>query len=120
MTELMDPMEAEEFRVEAVTSASGECVLSLHGSLDWHTRPRLDSALEPLLDASGPARLVLDLADVAYTDSAGLAAMVRARRILGERGGGLVLRDCQPAVLHALDVTRLAKLFELTTGSSTR
>ncbi len=105
-----------EFAVEAHAGAAGEPVVRVRGELDWHTHPRLESALASFLGASGPRRLVLDLSAVSYLDSSGLAALVRLRGALWERGGQVVLRDCQPAVRCVLDRTRLAKLFDLVPG----
>jgi anti-anti-sigma factor len=105
-----------EFAVEAHARTASECVVRVQGALDWHTHPHLESALAPFLVASGPQRLVLDLSEVSYLDSSGLATLVRARGALWERGGRMVLQDCQPAVRYALDRTRLARLFDMVSG----
>jgi anti-anti-sigma factor len=65
------------------------------------------------LRGDGVSAVVLDLGGVPYVDSAGLAALVRIRNHFRDREGAVVLRSCQPTVRHALQITRLARLFDL-------
>lgn len=52
-------------------------------------------------------RVVLHLAEVAYIDSSGLGALVRAFGVLRAAGGSLQLCQVSPAVLQVLEVTKL-------------
>ena len=98
---------------EATENGGDTTVVRVRGSLDLATLKRLESVVTPLLGAGGPRRLLLDLAEVPFVDSAALGGLVRFRHGLAERGEALVLRHCRPEVRHALDVTRLARLFEV-------
>jgi anti-sigma B factor antagonist len=66
-------------------------VLSLHEEkLDSSVAPHLKSEMVTL-HAEGVRNIILDLADVKYTDSSGLSALLVGNRILQEDGGIFVL-----------------------------
>lgn len=112
------PKKAASFAVKTDGSTVGECVVRVQGDLDWATHHHLEDALAPLLQATGLRHLVLDLSAVSYIDSAGLAALVQARRALWDRGGQVVLRCCPPVVHRALNRTRLISLFDMAPAAS--
>lgn len=81
-------------------------------------RGRLDAVEAPALRAefarivpTRPAVVVVDLADVSFVDSAGLAALVRFRRELHGAGGDLVL--VRPNRADAFRVFRLTQFDEV-------
>ena len=82
----------------------------LVGRLDAVEAPALRAVLTRVLDA-GVATVVIDLVDVGFVDSAGLAALVRARRDARAAGGDVVL--VRPADDNALRVFRLTQFDEV-------
>ena len=91
---------------------TGVPVLRVRGEIDLHTCPQLRSMLLDLLGA-GKSRLVLDLAEVPYLDSAALGVLVDAVRRAREMGGGLYLVRMTPFVKRAFEITRLVKIFQV-------
>ena len=85
-------------------------VVVLRGRLDAVEAPALRAEFARLLPAR-PAVVVVDLADVAFVDSAGLAALVRFRRELHGVGGDLVL--IRPTRAEAFRVFRLTQFDEV-------
>lgn len=79
-------------------------VVRLAGELDAHTAPRLRSLLAEQLLA-GPGNLVLDLADLVFIDSAGLASLIAADKGTRRAGMRLVLAAPRPAVRKVLSLT---------------
>jgi len=65
-----------------------------------------------MIDA-GKNRLVLDMTDVSFTDSSGLAVLVAAYKGVKESNGCAVLLSPQPNVQSLLELTRLQELFEI-------
>ncbi|MDR0345220.1 MAG: STAS domain-containing protein [Nocardiopsaceae bacterium] len=57
--------------------------------------------------------VLLDLSGLSFCDVTGLNALVRARRILGERGAWLALAAPPPSLTKLLAVTGLDQLFEV-------
>ncbi len=87
-------------------------LLRVSGELDTLTAPELESALAELLD--GPdTTLVVDLAEVTFLASSGLAVLIQAahRAESGDRALHLVVAS--RAVLRPLEVTGSDQLFTL-------
>lgn len=81
-------------------------VLSLVGDLDGTGAPRFVSQAADALRA-GARRLVIELGDVPFVDSAGLASLLNVLRRVRSADATMVLVGVQPQVRHALDQTRL-------------
>ena len=70
-------------------------------------RRRLALALE-----SKPAELVVDLSQVAYMDTSGLATLVEASRGAHQQGTRLVLTGMQGQTRYLFEVSHLDQLFD--------
>jgi anti-sigma B factor antagonist len=88
-----------------------EPVVHLAGELDLSTSPDLQEALAPLTRES--RRVVVDLADLEFMDSTGLAALLGAHKALAERGGTLELRHPSRMVIGLVQITGLDDVFEI-------
>jgi anti-sigma B factor antagonist len=58
-------------------------VIEVRGEIDLATAPEVVSALDGAVDAR---RVVIDLTDTTFVDSAAINSLIRGRRRLGERG----------------------------------
>lgn len=76
------------------------------GELDVTTAPRLNAALRAALD-DGAVTVALDLVGIDLIDSAGLMALLTARRRLRRRGGTLAITGASFAVRRVLKVCAL-------------
>ena len=86
--------------------------LGLSGELDLSRALLLDRELRTV-EAARPTALVLDLSDLEFIDSSGVARLLAARR-RAERGGWrLVVIQGGPAVRRVLTMTALDQSFEL-------
>lgn len=87
--------------------------LKIEGRLDALEAPDLREAINAQL-AIGPTALIIDLADVEFVDSAGLAALVKGMKDSRRNGGDL--RIVSPAADDAMRVfklTRFDKVFAM-------
>lgn len=91
---------------------NGECLIAPTGELDLATAPDLVAEFEYAMEHLSP-RLLVDLTDVSFVDSSGLAALVRARITAEERGGTLALTGPDQAVEALLRLTKLDQFFEI-------
>lgn len=96
-------MEACEFEAN-VSQRGGATVVALCGELDVASSQGLSDELVGLIDA-GATDLVIDLTKLAFIDSTGLSAILRANRKLEK--GHLVLREPNPMVRQVLEITGL-------------
>src|SRR5271167_4976396 len=62
--------------------------------------------------ASGATRIVINLEQVNYVDSAGLGALIEMHRKSKAEGVGLKLCHLGPNLRQALEITRLLPIFE--------
>ncbi|GAB4586679.1 STAS domain-containing protein [Nocardia sp. IFM 10818] len=93
-----------------VTVHDDVTVLTVAGEVDLATAPALDSAIDTTLGGK-PAALVIDLSEVSFLASAGMAALVAAH----QRAGGTriaVVAD-GPATSRQLKMTSLDQVFAL-------
>lgn len=91
----------------SVGDAEPVSVLAVEGELDMTTAPQLTQAAEALV-ADGHGRLVLDLGKLTFCDSAGLGAIVRIFRRVGDTGGSLAIAQPTPIVRSVLDLTGMS------------
>src|SRR5437588_11792567 len=74
-------------------------------------RSGLLAVIDNLL-ASGATRVVINLEQVNYVDSAGLGALIEMHRKTKAKGGGLKLCHLRPNLKQALEMARLLPIFE--------
>lgn len=97
------------FRLDVAATPSGTLVTPL-GEVDADVSARLRDALEEAV-RSGP--VVLDLSGVTFLDSAGLSALLRARRVGAEVGHRFLVTGTPPPVMRVLAATGLHRVLEL-------
>ena len=62
--------------------------------------------------ASSATRIVINLEQVNYVDSAGLGALIEMQRKTKAKGGRLMLCELGPKLRQALEIARLLPIFE--------
>ena len=97
------------FTVTYARRDEGDACLRLAGELDLSTAPELNSAIDRLI-AEGQRELLLDLAELTFCDSTGIAAFVRGDNIVAADGGWLRLTGATGRVARVLQVTGLAEV----------
>ena len=58
-------------------------------------------------------RIVLDLANLSFVDSAGLGALIAARTSAAKRGAGMILANLTKKLRDALTITKLVTVFDV-------
>jgi len=92
----------------------GVTVLSLKGSIDAMTAPKITEYIHELV-AKGSIKLVADFNGVDYTSSAGLRVLLGAIKETRAQSGDMRLANVQPDVLKVLNLsgfTNILKLFD--------
>ena len=93
-----------------------DAVVRLAGELDISTSPDLQDTLAELTDK--PRRVAVDLSDLEFMDSTGLAALLGAHKALDEQGGVLELRHPSKMVIGLVQITVLDDVFEIRLSQS--
>jgi anti-sigma B factor antagonist len=91
--------------------AGGAVVVSLGGEVDLQHSPRLRKTLmELMLDGR---EVVVDMAQVAYIDSSGIASLVEAYQMARKGGGRFILAAVSEPARRVLQLARLDRVFAM-------
>jgi anti-sigma B factor antagonist len=87
-------------------------ILTLHGRFDAYEAPQLLGWFNRMLPEGEP-RMVVNLGEVPFIDTSGLAALVSGMKQCRQRRGDLRLCCFQQPVRIILELTRMNRAFEL-------
>lgn len=99
-------MQIDERKVGDVTILDLKGKMTL-GDGDELLRNKINSLVQ-----AGAKKLVLNLGDVPYIDSAGLGEVVRTYTTVGRQGGSLKLLNLTKRIQDLLSITKLLTVFE--------
>ena len=105
-------MKKEPVSSAPATPQSRSNVLPLKGEIDLHVSPSVTASLNEMIEKK-PKRLVVDLSDVSYIDSAGLAALIEAMQKVEGYGGKFMLAGLQETVRSIFEISRLDQVFQI-------
>jgi anti-sigma B factor antagonist len=90
-------------------------LVKLRGDVDMNSSPDVRGALGEVFRQGGKRTRVLfiDLSQVRYMDSSGIATLVEAMQTCMKQGARLRLVDLSPAVRDVFELARLASVFEI-------
>ena len=94
---------APRFRIN-VRADTDALVVAVAGELDMETAAELRPCLETALEA-GDGHVVVDLGDVTFIDSSGIALLVAVRRAAIDGGRRLELLNIGPRALAVFELT---------------
>ncbi|MGB2705462.1 MAG: STAS domain-containing protein [Candidatus Omnitrophota bacterium] len=89
---------------------SGISVCYVIGEIDINTAPQVKKVLDKLIGAK-KEKIILNLKDVSYVDSSGLATLVEILKGMRSYGGKLKLTNLSTKVKNLFEITKLEKLF---------
>lgn len=101
---------ATAFELNRMTLPDSPNVLPLEGEIDLHVSPRISAALGAMIDQK-PPRLVVDLSNVTYIDSSGLAVLIEGMQNVEAYGGKFILAGIQDNVRPIFEIARLDQVF---------
>jgi anti-sigma B factor antagonist len=95
----------------ATRQQPGSTIVDVSGDIDMGTSPGLRKTLLESLKAT--PRLVVNLREVRYVDSSGIASLVEVLKEARNTEKQLVLFGLNKTVQEVLQLTRLTKIFEI-------
>ncbi len=87
-------------------------IVCLKGRLDASSSSEVKVILKNLIE-TGHLNVIVDLQDVPFIDSSGLAALVSGLRLARENGGNIVLSGVQPQAHTVFRLTMLDRVFNI-------
>jgi anti-sigma B factor antagonist len=88
------------------------CVISLDGTLNARSADQVKNAFREVA-GKGIRQVVLDLGNVPFIDSSGLAALVSGLKTLNEKDGSMKLASLQSQADLLFKLTMFDKVFEI-------
>ena len=85
-------------------------VLRLYGEVDLYTVSPLQGAIDDLV-RQGYVHLAIDLTDVSFLDSSGIALLVWAHKLTNQCDGELAVRNPSERIRRLMEITGVHKLF---------
>jgi anti-sigma B factor antagonist len=104
-------MTDEPLDVQTEAIADGH-LLKPVGDIDLGKAPAFRRHISQV-QSSRPSRLVIDLSEVPYMDSSGVATLVEAMQIARRQSGKLVLFGLQARVRSIFEIARLDTIFKI-------
>jgi len=98
--------------VEVHSPRTGVMVITPRSDVDLSRSPELRNAIRGAQDRN-PERLIVDLVDVGYMDSSGLATLVEAMRTAKNTGAPLILAGMHTKVRAIFEIARLDQFFTI-------
>ncbi len=95
------------------TRSGDVTILTVGGEVDRIALRRRREAIETALESAGE-RIVFDLSQASFLDSAAIALLLRARRAAKAKGGGVVLAACSSFLMKVFHTLGLEALFRFT------
>jgi anti-sigma B factor antagonist len=95
-----------------INTNNDACHIKAIGEIDLYTSPDLRAALTKAIDAHS-AGVGVDLSEVGYMDSSGVATFVEGLRMVGKKTAALVLVAPSEPVLKVFQLSRLDTVFDI-------
>ena len=97
--------------VSSITEQSGRVVVALTGEIDMENAPQVRRAL---LDNMKQKRdILVDLSQVTYIDSSGIASLIEGLQAARKQKNDLVLVSVSQRARRVLELARLDKVFTI-------
>jgi len=100
--------DATSARFEPFRDEAGECVLLVAGEVDLSNATKFRSAVDAML-LSNPPRLVVDVRELTFMDSSGLAILLQTAATLD----AVVLRHPQSSILRLIETTGVTSVLKV-------
>ncbi len=88
-------------------------VVYVEGDIDLHSSPELREVVLDLFRNREQDQIIVNLSEVAYIDSSGIASLVEGLQEARKRNGRFVLVGLRQGPRHVLELTRLLSVFEI-------
>lgn len=100
--------------------AQRNLVLHLHGELDHHAAKEVMTEIDRHLDVALPVRTELDLGEVTFMDSSGIAVILRLYKRMQNLGGSMKVTHVPPQAMRVLQAANIGSVVTIEKGEEDR
>lgn len=102
-----------EFYTVALHAEGSALITMKTGSLETKNAHVIKTHIIQLLEVKDLSSLMIEMAQVKYIDSFGLASIISMLKACEKRGGKLALINPGPSILQLIEVTRLSSMLPI-------
>ncbi|MDQ1256449.1 MAG: anti-sigma factor antagonist [Candidatus Hydrogenedentes bacterium] len=95
------------------TEQDGNCLIQVRGEVDLYTSPDLRAAILKAVPKNKRLTLAVDLSQVPYMDSSGVATLVEGLKACHAKKAAFCLVDPSMPVMKVLQLARLDSVFDV-------
>jgi len=96
-----------------VTTVDQFTIIKPTGDVDMSRSPQLRAVLAQVQHPASTRRIIINLDEVPYMDSSGVATLVEAMQIARRNGGKIILCYLNQRVLSIIEIARLDTIFNI-------
>jgi anti-sigma B factor antagonist len=101
-------------KMEVLTRrAQNALVIDLKGAVDLFSSPKMRSAILEAINTGDVPRVAINLSEVGYIDSSGIASLVEGLQLARTKKCRLILFGLQHGAREVLELSRLDKVFDI-------
>ena len=93
-------------------------IVYAEGEIDLHISPQFQTDLKKVIEQK-PAKMVVNLSQVPYMDSSGVAALVKLLSKTRSENIKLVIENPSSKVMSIFEITKLTSVFDIKSDSNT-
>ncbi len=93
--------------------AQAALIIDLKGQVDLFSSPKMRSAILDAINSKQVRRVAINLTEVSYIDSSGVASLVEGLQMARSKSCRLVLFGMQQGAREVLELARLDKIFDI-------
>lgn len=93
-------------------TALDEATIHVKGEIDMNTSPQLRELLKSA-SQQNMRKVTVQLSNVTYMDSSGIATLVEMLQTLSARKGKLILKAMKPEVKAVFEIAHLTEVFDI-------
>ncbi len=97
----------------AARASDGFTILDISGDIDLAHSPQMRKALLTEIKDKKIPKVFLNLKNVRYIDSSGIASLVEGLKASRDTGSRLILYSLSTSVREVMQLSRLQKIFEI-------
>ena len=105
--------------VEAIRTEDGSYCFALRGELDHHSVKEMREAIDEVLIDYRPQKVLLDLKEVGFSDSAGLGLILGRYTRIRDYGGSMVLTNVSEDFMKILRLAGAERFLMIETRKKT-
>jgi anti-sigma B factor antagonist len=97
----------------ATRQSEGRVIFDISGDIDLANSPAMRKALLGEIKEKRTPKVLLNLKNVRYIDSSGIASLVEGLKAARDLGSKLILYGLSKAVREVMELSRLQRIFEI-------